>query len=334
MLLDQFSGNALDEILYDPGRGNGISSSSPKLRRSYSYTGFLNIWKNSRGNKGHIFTLPSCSVETNQSPGEDNDFEPGLFTDHGFNFPLAYNILSSVFQPDGNLGATQYSISPPFAFHFSIGLSLSDRFRLIFLSPDPVFTANSLVYQSIENSSDLKLFNRDGIFIQAISPNPSNSQNEWVMLCNRGNDPQDLSQYELEDSSSTDIFATYKERKGNDLPIGLEPVFFSGDISVLNPGQCAFIVDPDSDQLHLRQTGSGISPVLTVKNGSTIGNGLGTEESIDLFKYVNGERIHIHSYGNRYSHSPFSINAGKNEIIFLKPGKRGEEPADYESLLW
>jgi hypothetical protein len=74
--------------------------------------------------------------------------------------------------------------------------------------------------------------------------------------------------------------------------------------------------------------------VLTVRTTSTIGNGISSEEAIDLFKIKGAERIHIHSFGNRYSHAPFTIPVTTDEIILLQNGKRGEGKYDYEVLKW
>ena len=53
-----------------------------------------------------------------------------------------------------------------------------------------------------------------------------------------------------------------------------------------------------------------------------------------VFKYIGTERIHVHSFGNRYSHAPFTIPVSTDEIILLQPGKRGEGKYDYEVLKW
>ena len=63
-------------------------------------------------------------------------------------------------------------------------------------------------------------------------------------------------------------------------------------------------------------------------------NGVSSGEALDLFKYIGTERIHVHSFGNRYSHAPFTIPVSTDEIILLQPGKRGEGKYDYEVLKW
>jgi hypothetical protein len=74
--------------------------------------------------------------------------------------------------------------------------------------------------------------------------------------------------------------------------------------------------------------------VLTVRTSSTIGNGISSGEALDLFKYNGSERIHVHSFGNRYSHAPFTLPVTTDEIILLQNGKRGEGKYDYEVLKW
>jgi len=324
-------GQLLNEVTYFPSKENGLNNSSLKLRASFANSGTLGIWRSS--------TLPQqdkinseCSGQIFASPDRANEFEPFL-ADEKFEYHNAGKYHLATSQYDRNIPYTVrlYSHLPQEDSNISLErIGITNLLKPI----GNLLNTIGLVYQKLENYSDLKIYNRDGIFIEGVMANPSNAQNEWILLCNQSQVAKDLVDYEIQDRDSVDRIDSYVKRKKSPLPTGLTSESFVGNLTLLNPGQCAYLVDPDSVGINLKPKGISPTLVVTVNATSTIGNGISSEEPLDLFKYIGAERIHIHSFGNRYSHNPFTIPVKTDEIILLLPEKRGEGKYDYEVLKW
>ncbi len=324
-------GKLLSEVKYFPTRGNGFSNSSLKIRASFVNTDVNSIWRSSI-NSIRIPISPDCTGQVYATPEAVNEFEPFL-ADEIFEYPGngKFYLAASNFDQNLPYSVKLYSYLPPEEGSISLEkLGIANLLKpvLSFLS------TNGLFYQQLENYSDLKLYNRDGIFIEGIMTNPANPQNEWILFCNRGSVTRDFSQYEIEDEDSADKIDSYFKRKNLNLPSGVNSPAFIGNSTLLSPGQCGYLVDPESSLLNLKPMGLAPTLVFTVRTSSTIGNGISSEEALDLFKVNGTERIHVHSFGNRYSHAPFTIPVTTDEIILLQPGKRGEGKYDYEVLKW
>ncbi len=324
-------GKLLSELKYFPARGNGFSNSTLKIRASFVNSGVNSIWRSSV-NSIRVPISPDCVGQVYATPEALNEFEPFL-ADEIFEYPGngKFYLAASSFDQALPYSVKLYSYLPQEVGSISLEkLGIGNLLKPVmsFLSTGGLF------YQQLENYSDLKLYNRDGIFIEGIMTNPSNPQNEWILFCNRGSVTRDFSQYEIEDEDSADKIDSYFKRKNLALPSGISSPAFAGNSTLLSPGQCGYLVDPESSLLNLKPMGQAPTLVFTVRTSSTIGNGISSEEALDLFKVNGTERIHVHSFGNRYSHAPFTIAVSTDEIILLQSGKRGEGKYDYEVLKW
>ncbi|PJZ45562.1 LIC11755 family lipoprotein [Leptospira brenneri] len=166
--------------------------------------------------------------------------------------------------------------------------------------------------------------------IEAIYPNPHESQNEWIYLCNRGTNSEDLSVYLVEDEVSTDELVSYQTRFLGKYPLGAGGQRFESNSTILNPNGCAWIVDPDGKDWFLPIFQRESDLLLTVKSTATIGNGIASGESIQLRKKQNQGSLLISSFGHKESHSPIRIPVTTGEFLWLKQGVTGMKAADYE----
>ncbi|MCW7471456.1 LIC11755 family lipoprotein [Leptospira kanakyensis] len=168
------------------------------------------------------------------------------------------------------------------------------------------------------------------IQIEAIYPNPHQSQNEWVYLCNRGNAPEDLSVYLVEDEGNTDELVSYQTRFPSLSPLGSGGQSFQYNSTILNPGGCAWIVDPDGKDWYLPIFQKGSDLLLTVRTTATIGNGISSGESIQLRKKQGPKSILISSFGHKESFSVLRITVATGEFLWLKSDALGMSLSDFE----
>ncbi|MBE7412341.1 MAG: lamin tail domain-containing protein [Leptospiraceae bacterium] len=334
LILKDFSNNkVLDEVVFQPAKGHGLNSNSPKLRRSYTRTGYLNQFKNStKDTESGVFY--SCLEETEMSPGKENFFFPYLVLQNNFLGSRDYLIIKPKNYKFSFLNIRQYTAEPFSEFNSEISITPSYEFEPITIFQGNTLSERGMIYQSIGNSEEIKIIPREGIFIQAILPDPSNSQNEWILLCNYSDTDKDLTNFEIEDESATDKITSYFKRKKINLPSGLDDAFFYGNTTILKSNQCGYLIDPDAYNIFLRPFGITPTNIFTIDSTSAIGNGISNNEKVDLYEITPTSRVHIHSYGNKRSHSPFSINSKKDEVILLLPKKSGETAEDYEIQLW
>lgn len=324
------SENTIGEITYNPTIGHGLNNSSQKIRASVVNSGVNSVLRTSiRSTNNSVHS--ECKDQTYASPDRPNEFEPFL-VDESFDYlgNGKFYLAASYLDIHLPFNAKVYSHLP--LEHFSIPLEKLGITNL--LKPIGNFLQTTgLVYQRLENYSDLKIYNRDGIFIEGIMTNPTNAQNEWILLCNRSYLAKDITEYEIEDEDSVDQIDSYFKRKKIQLPTGVSSEF-SGNSTLLSPGQCGYLVDPDASKLNLKLMGISPTLIFTTRSTSTIGNGISSGEMLDLYKTSGGQRTHIHSFGNKYSHAPFIIPVNTDEIILLSPEKRGENKYDYEVVKW
>lgn len=159
--------------------------------------------------------------------------------------------------------------------------------------------------------------------IEAIFPNPIQSQNEWIYICNRSTNPEDLSEYSIEDETSIDLIVPYQTRFPNSNPKGIHGNGFITNDSILHPSTCAWIVDPDGKDWYLPIFHSESDRLLTVISTQTIGNGISSGEYLQLKKRVNGETILISAFGHKESANPFRKHVNTGEYLWLKKEKDG-----------
>ncbi|MBM9547691.1 lamin tail domain-containing protein [Leptospira sp. 201903074] len=209
----------------------------------------------------------------------------------------------------------------------------ANTYLAIFGNPLP-FPLEEQLYSYFSDPSLIQpksfLERKGPIQIEAIFPNPQLSQNEWIYLCNRSETAEDLSLYLVEDEVSTDELVAYQTRFTNLSPLGKAGQRFQYNTTVLNPGSCAWIVDPDGKDWFFPLFQSESDLLLTVRTTQTIGNGISSAESIQLRK-KQGENSHlISSFGHKESHSPFQIPVVTGEFLWLKSGSLGMASADFE----
>ncbi|MCG6153021.1 LIC11755 family lipoprotein [Leptospira bandrabouensis] len=166
--------------------------------------------------------------------------------------------------------------------------------------------------------------------IEAIFPNPKDSQNEWIYLCNRSANSEDLSFYLVEDETSTDDLVSYQSRFPNLIPSTIGGKTFVLNTTVLHPGHCAWIVDPDGKDWFFPIFQKDSDLLLTVKTTQTIGNGIASGESIQIRKKIGQSSKLISSFGHKESFSPFRISVATGEFLWLKTGSESMSTSDFE----
>ncbi|TGM60737.1 LIC11755 family lipoprotein [Leptospira vanthielii] len=208
-----------------------------------------------------------------------------------------------------------------------------NTYLLSFGTPLPFFPEEQL-YSYFSDPSLIQpksfLERRGPIQVEAIYPNPKESQNEWIYLCNRSESAEDLSLYLVEDEVSTDDLVSYQTRFANLSPLGLGGQSFVYNTTILNPGHCAWIVDPDGKDWFFPIFHSESDLLLTVKSTQTIGNGISSGEFVQIRKRLGQTSKLISSFGHKESHSPFRIPVVTGEFLWLKSGAIGMSPDDFE----
>lgn len=171
---------------------------------------------------------------------------------------------------------------------------------------------------------------RGPIQIEAIYPNPQEPQNEWIYLCNRSEREEDLNLYIVEDEVSTDELVSYHTRFPNLSPWGKAGQRFQYNTTLLLPGACAWIVDPDGKDWFFPIFQSESDLLLTIRSTQTIGNGISSGESIQLRKKQGQNSLLISSLGHKECHSSFRLPVATGEFLWLKSGTSGMAASDFE----
>ncbi|TGL90184.1 lamin tail domain-containing protein [Leptospira congkakensis] len=202
------------------------------------------------------------------------------------------------------------------------------------LGPSHPFLPEEQIYsyfshpKLIESKSFLE--RKGPVQIEAIYPNPYQSQNEWIYLCNRGLNPEDLNAYLVEDEGNTDELVSYQTRFPHLSPLGSGGQSFLYNSTILSPNGCAWIVDPDGKDWFMPIFQKESDLLLTVRTTATIGNGISSGESIQIRKKIGQNSILISSFGHKESNSPLRILVATGEFLWLKAGSLGMSAADFE----
>ncbi len=327
--IELFSGgNLVDVLQIEDLESLGWEDRAQRVRKSLSRVEDSKIWKNSHSFSMLYKSNPNCFPYTHSTPGESNSYSPVLYQ-VSRNYPLL-NFYSSV-PYNTNHTLFEFSIYSYENLQSQGILSFFNRNLESSLNLS-VFDMESLLYIRWKDSSDLSVILPSSLRIQALLPHPSSAQNEWVYICNSGSENEFIKNYEIQDSVFFDRLVPYSVRFPLKNPLAKEDDSFIFHKDFLSPEECGYIIDPDATNLNLKFKTSNQTPIFTVATDSTIGNGISTDESINLFKLKNNYKILVSSYGNQYSHSPFKLKLAENEIIELKEGRTGEGIYDYRIL--
>ncbi|MCG6193350.1 lamin tail domain-containing protein [Leptospira sp. FAT2] len=330
-----------DWIEWDSLGKMGIHSSSQKLRRSASLFRTISgkeVWKNSA-----LTVLSSrkagCSG-TEASPGLENRTFPffqreDFATDNSILNPwISWNpgvagLISGEFdwitiQPSAG---ARVAASEFLRFWRDLRENGLGSFAVNYETLNYLVSAGAESLILIPGSS--------GVLISTVYPNPTVSSNEWFSICNQGAESVDIRSLEIRDSSASDRLVEYSFRFGSTLPAGWNEFnpnttgWSFGD-RFLHPGECGYVLSPNFKNESVPFHSETFRKIFTIDKTTTIGNGIGKNEGLDLFQDVSGKSVHIHSYGNQFSPLPFSIDANANDLILLKTGRTGDSASDYE----
>ncbi len=319
----------------------GINSTSQKLRRSASKVRTLSgasVWKNSA--LSDVSSRKTSCIGTEASPELENRslpffqkeysetlnsiLDPWISFNLDRNSPSDGSIQVFTFQPNGSVRlSTSGFLNLWSDLRFGILGSLNIRKEVLnYLVP---VGGEELV--GIPGSS--------GILISAVYPNPTVSTNEWLSICNWGLESVDVRSLEIRDSSSSDRLVEYSFRFGINPPLGwinYNPTSFGWIFAdrFLNSGECGYVLSPNFKNESVPFHSPAFRKVFTIDKTTTIGNGIGKNEGLDLFQEIQGSLVHIHSYGNQFSPFPFSIDADTDDLILLKENRSGDSSSDYE----
>lgn len=317
-IIDMNTGVLLDSLDYNPSKNEGLNDTSNKIRASFSRTPMDNFHLSSQNPEN----IGNCGEHFLASPGNDNYFSSFLYTiNHMQGLVSPYSLHGQKL----NLSVKEYSIAPATDNKYLIPLQHSEFSPILF----PIFSySNSLYYREIDGIDSISYAYSPNIFIDAISPIPLNSQNEWVRICNLQERTVFANQLIIEDTSSPDrlrdFFSVYPDIN----PLSTQEGFNLQKES-LGKGDCAYVLDPDARDVKLPLKGNLPLAVWTVESSKTIGNGLSASENIDLYEEKDGILYHLHSYGNRHSAYPFKLNLSTGKRAILIEGKQGENLNDY-----
>ena len=315
----------IDKLIIDNISGFGFEDRTARIRKSYARTDNLNSWKNSFNYFFADYINPICYPYTHGSPGFTNSYSEYIEKSERNNeiisitrfFPSIFPLEVSNFSVYNNLKVT--SILKDNFYNKSLEFSIP-------LSP---FDLDSLLFVKWMDSLELNLLLPVSLNIQAVLPLPTNIQNEWIMICNKYNNYEYIKNYEVQDNTHYDKLIPYGIRFPTKNPLSSNNSNFSLVKDGLNFNECGYIIDPDASNLALRSLGNYTIPIFTVSDDFSIGNGISADESLNLYKIKQGNKVLVSNYGNQFSHNPFSIKALENEIIYLKEGKTGESIYDY-----
>lgn len=313
----------IDSLEIDSFSGFGIEDRINRVRKSTTRTENLKFWKTSYNINLEDFIKPECYPFTHGTPGFSNSYSEFIErSDRSFdsisilrNFPYSFNNKSN-FSVYNNL-------------RISSNFNLTNNKNLELSIPLLPFDVDSLLFVKWNESSELNLLLPNSLIIQALMPLPTNSQNEWILICNKFQNYEYIKNYEIADSNFFDKLIPYGNRFPNKNPLSSTSIGFSLTKDGLNFNECGYIIDPDANNINLKSIPNTITPIFTVTDDSSIGNGISADEPLNLYKIKQNNRVLVSNYGNQYSHNPFSIKALENEIIYLKEGKTGESISDY-----
>jgi hypothetical protein len=197
-----------------------------------------------------------------------------------------------------------------------------------------LFSERELVYFDWFESSTGKLhtqIHRLGeVRMEAVYPTPVDSQNEWLYFCNITDHPVSTLGYSIEDESSRDSLVPYAMRFPTEPPSLLHGTSIRWNDPLLNPGDCAFVVDPDGRDWYFPPFTKASDILLTVSSSQTIGNAIGGSENLDLYKDENGEKFLLSTYGKKGTNSSFQIPLKTSEYSLLRKESIGNQASDFQ----
>lgn len=309
------------------GSISGIEDTTSKIRKSYSYTGYKDLWKTSK----EVLDLSNiCFSNTAASPKKENNFYPEIKIESNTKEKLNYSIVQSQYDFSNSISFRLYIYQPVQERKLNLNANLRiDSGSIDWLGIEK----DSLVYGQIETNKDLHSYANSQLYIDSIFPNPSsNVSDEWIRVCNRSEHPVDTSFWEMEDSSTTSDWIVPAIQRIDSSKFNANS--FLWNQSILSPNSCAYILDPNIINFDSIQQTTNQTTLLTVKTINSIGNGISSTDTIDLYTNINGYRQHIASYGNKKSHNSFFITIPSNSILQLILGRIGEKSEDYEVAPW
>ncbi|PJZ28623.1 hypothetical protein CH378_16800 [Leptospira kmetyi] len=330
-----------DWVSWDSQGRMGVSSSAQKIRRSASRlktNSGRSVWKNS-ALSDLSERKPNC-VGTEASPGSENRSLPFFYKESVNDFASVLNpkIGLFAFASNSNLYPVDlYNYLPNFSVHTSVPrfFNFWNELRSGILSSLNI-RKEALTYLIPIGGEDLvSVPGSSGILISGIYPNPTVSANEWFFICNRGNETADIRSLEIRDSAASDKLVEYSFRFGANLPEGWA-ASNSGSIAwifgdrFLYPNECGYVLSPNFKNESVPFATPEFRKIFTIDKTTTIVNGNGKNEGLDLFQEIRGVVTHIHSYGNQFSPFPFTIDADTNDLILLKENRNGDSASDYE----
>lgn len=315
-------------IEYQPTLNQGLNQHTPPLRKSYIYSGYQDIWLNSSSSNAN----KNCSSYSYASPGSSNQFTPFLQKRTDLEEHL-YDYITANHQPATSLTIHQYSIFKPEKIQQILQpIETAGQYSRFKIHADPIFATGEQIYFSHANAEKEYILYNNGLVIAGVHANPIDGQQEWVLLCNRGNISQNILDLTIRDSSSEDQLIPISMRGKSLSDMLSQTENFVGDHSELAGHSCGYILDPDAQQTILQPFGMTPTAVFTVATTSTIGNGISMTEGLDIYRTIGESKIQIHSYGKPFSDYPFSVPLQKGEYSLLKEGFSGETSEDYEVL--
>jgi hypothetical protein len=308
----------------------GMEDRNLKIRKSYSRADNSNLWKNSYSFSLQENSLPNCYPYTHSSPGLSNSYSPFIKNYVRFEQKINYTfeLPSSTYLPFFDYSIYSNSIDNK---NISGSTSILNK-NLEEVKDLSIFESESILFLKWKDTNELNVILPNSLRIQSVLPLPTNSQNEWVSICNNGMDIENIKNYEIQDSVYFDKLTPYGIRFPLKNPFLGENENFIFNKDFLNPGECGYIIDPDASNLILKDKRNYLIPIFTVLSDTTIGNGIGSDEYLNLYKIKNNSKILVSSYGNQFSHLPFKIKLLENEIAELKEGKTGEGIHDYRII--
>jgi len=239
------------------------------------------------------------------------------------------NVIQSVYDTSQNLNLLLYSIEPTIKQTYSLSTKETNIVNL------DSFYPNSLVYAKIYNQEELFSINRSGLSIDSIHPGSSdNSSLDWFRFCNYGSSSFDLQYLQVHDSYSGGGI-TKLENRNLALWEILKNQYTFKDGYILEPNECAFVIDPQIQNHFLLNVEEGKQFLLfTPITQNSIGNGLSQTDSIDMYLPIDGNNTHLASFQNIHSHSPFVFTTPSGQLTLLKKNKQGTKTSDYRSIVW
>lgn len=245
------------------------------------------------------FQLEHCVG--NATPGQHNKPIPYLF----YNSSNQYILFSDFDSNDLEIYTSQNqllfknSLYPNQILNLS---SLNINFYNPYQKKDLKFVLNSN-YEQYE-----EFFSEEPIcFIESIYPNTI----EWIRVCFLKE--ENFSLY-LEDQNKKNLLIPYQQKFNSyDLPdylLTLEKNFYK-----IIPNECILIVEPKFNLLNIKLNKPEFpffDKYLVTSVSDKLGNGITQEEAIQIFTYVNQNKIPLCSYGSvDFKKVPFSILSGK-----------------------